>query len=109
VILLISVGFTGVCRFQNLDKLIHYTNLDGRINIFYSTPAIYVAAKNAYNTTWPLKEDDFFPYADCPTCYWTGKIPVSGGRDHYLGHNLGLGAPRVSAGCLSIYVTAKHA
>lgn len=61
-----------VPRFSNLDKLIHYANLDGRVNAFYSTPAIYAAAKNTYNTTWPLKEDDFFPYADCPTCYWTG-------------------------------------
>ncbi|CAE8731422.1 unnamed protein product [Polarella glacialis] len=31
--------------FSNLDKLIHYVNLDGRINAFYSTPETYVAAK----------------------------------------------------------------
>lgn len=46
---------------------------DGRLNVFYSTPADYVAAKKAYtDVAWPLKTDDFFPYADCPHCYWTG-------------------------------------
>ena len=56
-----------------MDKLIHYANLDGRINAFYSTPSAYVKAKHSYNATWPLKTDDFFPYADCPTCFWTGR------------------------------------
>ncbi|KAL3687509.1 hypothetical protein R1sor_013818 [Riccia sorocarpa] len=58
--------------FQQMDKLIHYVNKDGRVNILYSTPSIYLDAKHAANETWPLKEDDFFPYADCPHCYWTG-------------------------------------
>lgn len=35
-------------------------------------PADYIAVKNSYDHDWPLKQDDFFPYADCPTCYWTG-------------------------------------
>ena len=35
-------------------------------------PADYIAVKHSYDHDWPLKEDDFFPYADCPTCYWTG-------------------------------------
>ena len=42
------------------------------MNAFYSTPAAYTDAKHAYNAAWPLKTDDFFPYADCMTCYWTG-------------------------------------
>eukprot|EP01137_Pigoraptor_chileana_P035462 Opistho-2@29507 len=58
--------------FKNLDKLIHYVNLDGRINALYSTPSIYLDALHASNQTWSTKEDDFFPYADCPHCYWTG-------------------------------------
>ncbi len=62
----------GRARFKNLDKLVHHANLDGRVNVFYSSPAAYTAAKHAYNLSWPLKTDDFFPYADCPTCYWTG-------------------------------------
>lgn len=58
---------------QNLDKLLHYVNLDGRVNVLYSTPEAYVAAKHKYNVTWPVKaDDDFFPYADCPHCYWAG-------------------------------------
>lgn len=61
-----------VCRYKNLDKLIHHVNLDGRVNLFYSTPANYIAAKKTYNASWPLKTDDLFPYADCPSCYWTG-------------------------------------
>ena len=62
------------CRYKNLDKLIHYVNEEGRINAFYSTPADYVDAKNAYGDEWPLKTDDFFPYADNPTSYWTGTV-----------------------------------
>ena len=58
--------------FKNLDKLVHHVNADGRVNAFYSTPAAYVSAKHAYGAAWPLKTDDFFPYADCPSCYWTG-------------------------------------
>ena len=60
------------CRYKNMDKLIHYANKDGRLNVFYSSPDAYTDAKNKYNTSWPLKTDDFFPYADCATCYWTG-------------------------------------
>jgi hypothetical protein len=58
--------------YKNLDKLIDHVNKDGRVNIFYSTPSIYTAAKLASNITWTVKTDDFFPYADCPHCYWTG-------------------------------------
>ncbi|KAJ4794961.1 Alpha-mannosidase [Rhynchospora pubera] len=58
--------------FRNLDKLIHYVNKDGRVNALYSTPSIYTDAKFAANETWPIKTDDFFPYADNPNAYWTG-------------------------------------
>lgn len=59
--------------FTNLDKIIHYANEDGRINAFYSTPETYVAAKEAeQGVSWPLKTDDFFPYADGPHAFWTG-------------------------------------
>ena len=60
--------------FQNMDKLIHYVNRDGRVNVFYSTPGDYVEAKAGYkDVKWPVKTDDFFPYADCAHCYWTGN------------------------------------
>ena len=55
-----------------MDKLIRWVNADARVHAFYSTPAAYVAAKHSYNATWPLKRDDFFPYADIPHGYWTG-------------------------------------
>ncbi|XP_015951770.2 alpha-mannosidase [Arachis duranensis] len=58
--------------FKQMDKLIHYVNLDGRVNALYSTPSIYTDAKNAANETLPLKTDDYFPYADGANGYWTG-------------------------------------
>ncbi|XP_022977427.1 alpha-mannosidase [Cucurbita maxima] len=58
--------------FKQMDKFIHYVKKDGRINALYSTPSIYTDAKNAANESWPLKTDDFFPYADREHAYWTG-------------------------------------
>ncbi|KAF5192814.1 Alpha-mannosidase [Thalictrum thalictroides] len=58
--------------FSQMDKLIHYVNKDGRVNALYSTPSIYTDAKNLADESWPLKTDDYFPYADNPNAYWTG-------------------------------------
>ncbi|XP_042469663.1 alpha-mannosidase-like [Zingiber officinale] len=58
--------------FKQMDKLIHYANKDGRVHALYSTPSIYTDAKNAENESWPLKTDDYFPYADSQNAYWTG-------------------------------------
>ncbi|XP_071696221.1 alpha-mannosidase-like [Rutidosis leptorrhynchoides] len=58
--------------FKEMDKLIHYVNMDGRVNALYSTPSLYTDAKLASNVTWPLKTDDYFPYADGKDSYWTG-------------------------------------
>ncbi|XP_077246592.1 alpha-mannosidase-like isoform X2 [Tasmannia lanceolata] len=58
--------------FKQMDKFIHYVNRDGQVNAFYSTPSIYTDAKNAANESWPLKTDDYFPYADAENAYWTG-------------------------------------
>ncbi|KAL5724488.1 alpha-mannosidase [Ranunculus cassubicifolius] len=58
--------------FRNMDKLIHYVNMDGRVNALYSTPSIYTDAKHAAKESWPIKTDDFFPYADKANAYWTG-------------------------------------
>ncbi|XP_028229498.1 probable alpha-mannosidase At5g13980 [Glycine soja] len=58
--------------FRQLDKFIHYVNQDGRVHALYSTPSIYTDAKHAANEAWPIKTDDFFPYADRVNAYWTG-------------------------------------
>ncbi|QCE14629.1 lysosomal alpha-mannosidase [Vigna unguiculata] len=58
--------------FRQLDKFIHYVNQDGRVHALYSTPSIYTDAKHATNEAWPIKTDDYFPYADRVNAYWTG-------------------------------------
>ncbi|KAK2662240.1 hypothetical protein Ddye_000814 [Dipteronia dyeriana] len=58
--------------FRQMDKFIHYVNQDGRVNALYSTPSIYTDAKYAANESWPLKTEDYFPYADSVNAYWTG-------------------------------------
>lgn len=46
------------------------------INVFYSTPSCYVKAvneeANSNDLPFPLKTDDFFPYANDPHAYWSG-------------------------------------
>ncbi|NP_001244175.1 lysosomal alpha-mannosidase precursor [Cavia porcellus] len=62
--------------FKNLDKLIQLVNMQqangSRVHVLYSTPACYLWELNKANLTWPVKEDDFFPYADGPHMFWTG-------------------------------------
>ncbi|KAG7023026.1 putative alpha-mannosidase [Cucurbita argyrosperma subsp. argyrosperma] len=58
--------------FRQMDKFIHYVNQDGRVNALYSTPSIYTDAKYAADEYWPVKTDDYFPYADRVNAYWTG-------------------------------------
>ena len=41
--------------FKNLDKIIHYVNLDGRVNAFYSTPMIFTQSLFDSNYSFPLK------------------------------------------------------
>jgi Alpha mannosidase middle domain len=50
------------------------------VNIFYSNPDYYTDQKHLESDSthapnpieWPTKEGDFFPYSDCPHCFWTG-------------------------------------
>lgn len=84
--------------YSNLDKLIKYVNERVRywatlvtvviaksmtltnfqqeqgsnVNVFYSTPSCYLKALNDSQTKWPVKTDDFFPYATDDHSYWTG-------------------------------------
>lgn len=43
-----------------------------RVNIFYSNPDYYAEQKRKEDVQWGIKRDDFFPYSDCPHCFWTG-------------------------------------
>ncbi|KAK9286007.1 hypothetical protein L1049_025210 [Liquidambar formosana] len=70
--------------FKQMDKFIHYVNTDGRVNALYSTPSIYTDAKNAANESWPLKTDDYFPYADRANAYWTGFFTSRPGLKGYV-------------------------
>jgi alpha-mannosidase len=50
-----------------------------RVNIFYSNPDYYTEQKKLESTAttpieWPTKVGDFFPYSDCPHCFWTGYL-----------------------------------
>ena len=58
--------------YKNMDKLMKYANKDSRVNAFYSTPSKFTKALYDADLRWDLKTDDFFPYADCPSCFWTG-------------------------------------
>ena len=46
--------------YENLDALMAAVNADGRITMQYSTPSLYVQAKNLENNTYTVKTDDFF-------------------------------------------------
>ncbi|PON35514.1 Glycoside hydrolase [Parasponia andersonii] len=70
--------------FRQIDKFIHYVNQDGRVNALYSTPSLYTDAKHAADEKWPLKTDDFFPYADHPNAYWTGYFTSRPGLKGYV-------------------------
>ncbi|KAJ0054515.1 hypothetical protein Pint_01278 [Pistacia integerrima] len=70
--------------FRAMDKFIHYVNQDGRVNALYSTPSIYTDAKHAANEAWPLKTDDYFPYADRVNAYWTGYFTSRPGLKGYV-------------------------
>ncbi|KAI3671466.1 hypothetical protein L1987_87204 [Smallanthus sonchifolius] len=70
--------------FRNMDKFIHYVNKDGRVNALYSTPSIYTDAKYAETNTWPLKKDDYFPYASDINAYWTGYFTSRPGLKGYV-------------------------
>ena len=61
--------------FKNIDILIERINANPGygMKLFYSTPNTYVDYVYAEKPgPWPLKWNDFFPYADDPHSYWTG-------------------------------------
>ena len=60
--------------FKSIDILMkHINKVHGdRFNLFYSTPDLYTEARAKESLEWTVKTDDFFPYADCAHCYWSG-------------------------------------
>ena len=40
--------------YRNLDKLIHYVNLNGTVNAFYSTPSIYTDWKKKWKGSYEV-------------------------------------------------------
>ena len=65
-------------RFHNLDKLIHYVNVNasngGPVVAFYSTPSHYTDAKflatQKAQVKWEVRQDDIFPLGDAAHHYW---------------------------------------
>jgi len=63
--------------FQNLDLLrdtINEMSDQWGVVAHYSTPSCYAKALSQEPRTWPIKLDDFFPYAAVEKIYWTGKF-----------------------------------
>lgn len=63
--------------YTNLDLLIDEIQSNPnryKLNIVYSTPSCYLKSihKQTAASAWPVKLDDFFPYADAHNSYWTG-------------------------------------
>lgn len=60
--------------FKNVDKLLSYINKrpEFGVSIKYSTPSEYIAAIQKEQAAYPVKYDDFFPYADNEHAFWTG-------------------------------------
>lgn len=60
--------------YKNVDKLIKYINArpEYGVTVKYSTPSDYIEAIRKESATYPVKTDDFFPYADNAHSFWTG-------------------------------------
>ena len=71
------------CR--QLDKLIDAVNANGTIEMLYSTPATYIAAKYAENVSLPLRYDDAMPYGTNNHDYWYTATHSAERATHLLG------------------------
>jgi len=75
-----------IINFKNIDKMIKYINTHPQygLNLFYSTPSIYLDAVYQTGLTWEVRTGDFFPYADAPHAYWTGYYTSRSGIKGYV-------------------------
>ena len=73
-------------NYENMDAMIKWMNENygDQINIFYSTPSIYVDALAKQEAKFPTKYDDMFPYADYPDAYWTGYFSSRANDKEYV-------------------------
>jgi len=80
VMIVMATDFSGENAptwYRNIDKLIHWVNLEGgpggggKYHALYSTPSAYTAAKAA-GAALPLRTEDVMPYADGPHAFWSG-------------------------------------
>ncbi|CEG47425.1 lysosomal alpha [Plasmopara halstedii] len=58
--------------YKNMDKILHYVNQDGRVNVLYSNLSYYTDLKREEGITWSVKTDDFLPYGSARDDYWSG-------------------------------------
>ena len=59
----------------------------GMLNIYLFIALVYsdvVHSEPRRQVTWPLKEDDFFPYADGPHKFWTGYFTSRPALKRYI-------------------------
>jgi lysosomal alpha-mannosidase len=88
--------------YTNLDILIDEIQSNPqryKVNLVYSTPSCYL--KNIHkqsHVSWPVKLDDFFPYADAHNSYWTGYYTSRPGLKYQivLGNNFLQAAKQLS-------------
>ena len=77
--------------FRNMDLIINTANADGRVNVLYSTPNLYVASRAAQDREWTSRSDyDWFPYCDSakPSVLdpSTLKVQAAEGRAQWTGY-----------------------
>ena len=72
--------------FMNLDRIVKYFNeRHSNMKVFYSTPGEYAkAAMETKDIEWDINQDDFFPYADDQSSYWTGFYTSRANQKGYI-------------------------
>jgi alpha-mannosidase len=64
---------SGTAWYAALDILMHSVNADGRVNVLYSTPSLYLHAKLSNRTAkYLVREDDSMPYPTKTAGHWGG-------------------------------------